>query len=133
MTHSNNCDNLQYILSLELVGSYKIPTMIYRNVTAKGKNLLRKKIKLTDKNNFQQYIQRLVSIPNQKKGKLKKLMPFGYLSNDVIDVIINISLSVNSIRIHAPINIIFQEEVPECHQIFLLECDNHLVTQSKSH
>ncbi len=57
----------------------------------------------------------------------------GYLPNDVIDVIINISLSVNSIRIHASVDIIFQEEVLECHHVFLLERDDHLVAQPKRH
>lgn len=48
-------------------------------------------------------------------------------------MIIYILLSVDSIRIHASINIIFQEKVPECHQTFLLERDNHLVTEAKRH
>lgn len=65
-----------------------------------------------------------------KRGKKKKrkMQAFVYLFDDVINVIINILLSVDSIRIHASINIIFQEKVVECHQIFLLERDNHLVT-----
>lgn len=58
---------------------------------------------------------------------------FSYLSNDVINVTINIGLSVNSVRIHASIDIIFKEEVLECHQIFLLKRDNHLVAQPKRH
>lgn len=61
------------------------------------------------------------------------MLTSSYLFNDVIDVIINISLSINSICIHASDNIIFQEEVLKCHQIFLFECDNHLVAQTKRH
>lgn len=61
------------------------------------------------------------------------MIAFSYLSNDVIDMIINISLSVNSICVHASVNIAFQEEVLECHQIFLLKFDNHLVAQPEGH
>ena len=68
-----------------------------------------------------------------QEGNNKKMLAFSHLFNDVIDVVINSSLSVNSVRIHASIDVIFQEEVLECHQIFLLECDNHLVAQPKRH
>lgn len=60
-------------------------------------------------------------------------MASSYLFDDVINVIINFCLSVNSIRIRTSINIVFQEEVLECHQIFLPESDNHLVAQPKRH
>lgn len=48
-------------------------------------------------------------------------------------MIINLSLAVHSIRVHASINIVFQEDVSECHQIFLLKFDNHLVAQPERH
>lgn len=60
-------------------------------------------------------------------------MAFSYLYNGVIDMIIEISLSVNSKCVHASVNIIFQEEVLERHQIFLLKLDNHLVAQPERH
>lgn len=58
---------------------------------------------------------------------------FIYLFDDVINVFICVLLSIDSIRIHASVDIIFQEKVLECHQIFLLECDNHLVTEPERH
>lgn len=67
----------------------------------------------------------------RKKPKQKPVVR--YLFQDVIDVIINLSLSVDSVRIHASIDIIFQEEMLERHQIFLLERDNHLVAQPEGH
>lgn len=63
--------------------------------------------------------------------KVKPQLEDSYLFKDVVDVIVNISLSVNSIHIHASIDIIFQEKVLESHQILLLEPDDHLVAQPK--
>lgn len=48
-------------------------------------------------------------------------------------MIINVCLSVNGISIHASVNVVLQENVLECHQIFLLERDNHLVAETKRH
>lgn len=54
-----------------------------------------------------------------------------HLSNNVVDVIINISLSVNGVGFHTSVNIIFEEEVLEGQQIFFLESNDHLIAQAK--
>lgn len=56
-----------------------------------------------------------------------------YLFDYIIDVIVHICLSVNSICIHTSINIVLQEKVLEGHQVFLLEGDDHLVAQPEGH
>lgn len=68
-----------------------------------------------------------------KEGNKKTTLAFTHLFNNITDVIVNVVLSINGIRIPDPVSIVFQEEVLECHQIFFLECNNHLVAQAKRH
>lgn len=75
----------------------------------------------------------MVSLAVKKRERRDKMLPLSYLFYYVVDVIIDICLSVQSIRVHTPINIIFQEKVLKCHQVFFLEGDNHLVAQPERH
>lgn len=72
---------------------------------------------------------------SQKKQKNKKeyLFELSYLIEDVMDVVMQIVLPVNGICAHLSVNIIFEEEVLESHQIFLLKLNHHLVAQAKRH
>lgn len=56
-----------------------------------------------------------------------------YLFNDVTEVLINISLSVNGVALRVSISVILQEEVLERHQVLLFKCDHHLVAESEGH
>lgn len=56
-----------------------------------------------------------------------------YLCDYVFNLVINICLSINSISLFVSINVIFQKEVSERHQVFFFELHNHLVAQSKRH
>lgn len=60
-------------------------------------------------------------------------MMFMYLFNDVTEVLVNISLSVDGVALGVSVSVILQEEVLEGHQVFLFKRDHPLVAEAEGH
>lgn len=58
---------------------------------------------------------------------------FQYPVDNVVNVLIHISFGIKGKASVPVILVSFEKQIPECHQIFILESHHHFVTQSKRH
>lgn len=58
---------------------------------------------------------------------------FQYPVDNVVNVLIHISFGIKGKASVPVILVSFEKQIPECHQIFILESHHHFITQSKRH
>lgn len=58
---------------------------------------------------------------------------FQYPVDNVVNVLIHISFGIKGKASVLVILVSFEKQIPECHQIFILESHHHFITQSKRH
>lgn len=58
---------------------------------------------------------------------------FQYPVDNVVNVLIHISFGIKGKASVPVILVSFEKQIPECHQIFILESHHHFITQAKRH
>lgn len=68
---------------------------------------------------------------NDKFSEL--VLNFYYPGDQIVDVVVQISLGVNSVASLPVVFVSFEEQMSEGHEVFLFECDHHFITQTERH